>query len=60
MLKKTADGLYNLIQVINGKQIDKILAEEAGHFAIGALGKSPLVSRLEALLTPEVTRCYFR
>lgn len=54
--KKTANGLYCLIQVSKGKKIDEILAEEAGHFTIGALGDSPLVQRLMKLLTPEVQR----
>lgn len=30
------------------------MAEEAGHFAVGALGNNPLVRRLESLCTPEV------
>lgn len=54
--KKTADGLYQLIQVAKGKNITGTLAEEAGHFAIGALGDSPLVKRLMDLLTPEVQK----
>lgn len=54
--KQTANGLYQLIQVAKGEHIDSTLAEEAGHFAVGALGKSPLVKRLEALLTPEVQK----
>ena len=54
--KKTADDLYQLIQVANGKNITGVLAEEAGHFAIGALGNSPLVERLMRLLTPEVQK----
>ena len=54
--KKTADGLYQLIQVANGKNVTGVLAEEAGHFAIGALGNSPLIERLMGLLTPEVQK----
>ena len=54
--KKTADDLYQLIQVANGKNVTGVLAEEAGHFAIGALGNSPLVERLMRLLTPEVQK----
>lgn len=54
--KQTANGLYQLIQVAKGEHIESTLAEEAGHFAVGALGKSPLVKRLEALLTPEVQK----
>ena len=52
---KTADAMYQLIEVANNKNIDTTLAEEAGHFAIGALGEeNPLVKRLTALLTPDV------
>ena len=54
--KKTADGLYQLIQISNGKNTTEVLAEEAGHFIIGALGESPLVERLMNLLTPEVQK----
>lgn len=54
--KRTADGLYRLIQVAKGEHIDADLAEEAGHFAVGALGNSPLVTRLMNLLTPEVQK----
>lgn len=53
---KTADSLYQLIKVANNEQIDSSLSEEAGHFAVGALGNSPLVQRLERLLTPDVQR----
>lgn len=53
---KTADSMYQLIKVANNEQIDSSLAEEAGHFAVGALGRSPLITRLENLLTPEVQR----
>lgn len=54
--KKTADGLYQLIKVANNQAIDSSLAEEAGHFAVGALGRSPLVKRLESILSPEVQK----
>lgn len=54
--KKTADGLYQLIKVANNQAIDSSLAEEAGHFAVGALGRSPLVKRLESVLSPEVQK----
>lgn len=53
---KTADSLYQLIQVANNSEIDSSLSEEAGHFAVGALGNSPLVQRLESILTPEVQK----
>ena len=52
--KQTANGLYQLIQIANGSTASESMAEEAGHFAVGALGKSPLVQRLQAMLTPEV------
>lgn len=54
--RRTADGLYRLIQVAKGEHIEEDLAEEAGHFAVGALGNSPLVTRLMNLLTPEVQK----
>lgn len=55
--KRTADGLYQLIEIAsNGPNVDRTLAEEAGHFAVGALGDSPLVKRLMSLLTPEVQK----
>lgn len=55
--KRTADGLYQLIEIsTNGPHVDKTMAEEAGHFAIGALGNSPLVKRLTDLLTEDVQR----
>lgn len=52
--QRTADGMYNLIRVANGERLTATLAEEAGHFAVGALSNSPLVQRLTGLLTPEV------
>lgn len=53
---RTADGLYQLIKVANNEKLEQSLAEEAGHFAVGALGKSPLVKRLMELLTPDVQK----
>jgi len=54
---RSADGLYHLIQIVQGKtDVTSEVAEEAGHFAVAALGNSPLVQRLEQLLTPEVQR----
>lgn len=53
---KTADSMYQLIKVANNESIDSSLSEEAGHFAVGALGESPLVKRLQSLLTPEVQK----
>ena len=54
--QQTADGLYHLIQIVNGAKVSDALAEEAGHFAVGALGKSPLMERFLNLLTPEVQK----
>lgn len=47
------NGLYALIDIIAGEHTTENLAEEAGHFAIGALGDYPLVRRLESLLSDE-------
>lgn len=54
--EKTAEGLYRLIEVLEGEHLEESLAEEAGHFAIGALGDSPLVQRLQKMLTPELQK----
>lgn len=54
--EQTSDGLYQLIQIAKGKNVEDSLAEEAGHFVIGALGEDPLVQRLLGLLTPEVQK----
>jgi hypothetical protein len=54
--QRTAEGMYQLIQVAHGVDVTETLAEEAGHFAIGAMDKSPLTKRLFDLLTPEVQR----
>ena len=53
---KTANGLYQLIKIANGEHVEATLAEEAGHFVIGAMGKSPLVQRLLNLLNEDVQR----
>lgn len=51
------DGLYGLIELSKEGYTTSILAEEAGHFAIGALGDNPLVKRLESLLeSPDMQR----
>ncbi len=57
--KRTADGMFNLIRVSNGEKLTATLAEEAGHFAVGALGNSPLVERLTKVLTLEVQQKIF-
>lgn len=54
--ERLANGLYSLIQVSHGDNIDVELAEEAGHFAVGALGRNPLVDRLTNLLNEDVQR----
>ena len=53
---QSADGLYHLIRIAQGENISKTLAEEAGHFAVGAMGDNPLIERLLNTLTPEVQR----
>lgn len=52
--KKAESGLYNVIFLSKKGNLTADMAEEAGHFAVGALGNNPLVKRLEALCTPEV------
>lgn len=47
---KMEDGLYGLIELSKEGYTTDTLAEEAGHFAVGALGDNPLVQRLEKLL----------
>ena len=44
------NGLYGLIEVNEKGTTSEVFAEEAGHFAVGALGDNPLVKRLENLL----------
>lgn len=44
------NGLYGLIQVNENGYTTDVLAEEAGHFAVGALGEHILVQRLEKIL----------
>lgn len=55
-VEQAADGLYNLIQVSHGEHVNSDLAEEAGHFAVAALGHSPLVNRLMNLLNEDVQK----
>ena len=52
--KKAESGLYNVIFLSKKGNLTADMAEEAGHFAVGALGNNPLVKRLESLCTPEV------
>ena len=54
--EQTSDGLYQLIQIAKGKDVTSALAEEAGHFAVGALGEDSLVKRLLVTLTPDVQK----
>lgn len=44
------NGLYGLIELNEKGHVTDILAEEAGHFAVGALGDNPLVQRLQNVL----------
>lgn len=54
---KMEDGLYGLIELSKEGYTTATLAEEAGHFAVGALGDNPLVKRLEGLLeSPEIQK----
>ena len=53
---KTANGLYQLIKISKGEHVEATLAEEAGHFVVGAMGKSPLMKRLLNLLDDDVQR----
>ena len=52
--EKTASGMYNLINIAHGEEGNEVLAEETGHFIVGALGNNPLVTRLLGLLTPQM------
>lgn len=52
---KAIDGFVQILHVVNNEEVDANLAEEAGHFILGALGENhPLVKRLLDLLTPEM------
>jgi len=53
---KMEDGLYGLIEVVEQGHTTDVLAEEAGHFAVGALGDNPLVQRIEGILKDENTQ----
>lgn len=44
------NGLYGLIEINEAGHTSQVLAEEAGHFVVAALGDNPLVQRLEKLL----------
>lgn len=49
-VKRLEDGLWGLIEINEYGNTTDTLAEEAGHFAVAALGENPLVQRLENLL----------
>ena len=53
---QTANGLYQLIKIAKGEKVESALAEEAGHFAVAAMGNSPLMQRFFNLLTEDVQR----
>lgn len=53
---KMEDGLYGLIELSKEGYTTEAFAEEAGHFAVGALGDNPLVQRLEKLLESSNTQ----
>lgn len=44
--RNTADGLVEMIRLADGIRGEKALPEEFAHFAIEAMGESPLISRL--------------
>lgn len=48
--EKTANGLIEMIRLDDGELGEKALPEEFSHFAIEALGDSPLVNRLLTVL----------
>lgn len=52
-ISNAENGLYGLIEVNETGHTTDVLAEEAGHFAVGALGDYPLVRRIEDLLSDE-------
>lgn len=52
---QNADGLYQLIEFYKYGTTPE-LAEEAGHFVVGAMTGTPLMDRLEKLLTPQVQK----
>lgn len=49
-ISEAVNGCYNLIKISQHGSVTEVMAEEAGHFAVGALGNNPLVKRLEDLL----------
>lgn len=53
---KSSDGLYHLIKVSHGENIDDEMAEECGHFAVAALSDNNLVERLQNLLNEDVQK----
>lgn len=53
---RTSDDLYHLIEVAHGEHLTEDLAEECGHFVIGAMGYNPLVERLQNLLNEDVQK----
>lgn len=53
---KTAEGLYNLISVLNGENLNPTLLEETGHFILGALGNNPLATRLVSLMSEDLQK----
>lgn len=54
---QTADGLYNLIQVVLGENANITLSEEVGHFIVGGLGlDNPLLNRLFSSLDEKSQR----
>lgn len=57
--EKTQDGLYALISILSGDNVEEVLTHEAGHFIYGSMRGNPLVQRLFNNLTPEVIQELF-
>lgn len=54
--RKTAQGLWALVQLVNGESVSAEAAEEAGHFAMAAFKDVEVSKRLEKLLQDENLR----
>lgn len=49
-ISRAEDGLYGLIQINETGNVTDVLAEETGHFVVGAMGNHQLVKRFEEML----------
>ena len=52
--ERNANGLYELVEFSKTKHGIQQYSEEAGHFIVGAMTNSPLLSRMMDLITPEM------